>query len=77
MTSDRIITTGQSGIWRNRHQWLHLGKAKNPVLEAGSFAEAKSKSVEETRQGLFGTRVKIMIYEANPENYESLDDIKI
>lgn len=76
MAADRIITTGISGIWRNRFPWLHLGKTENPVLKAGSMGKAKSQSVEKARQGLFGTRVKIMIYEANPENYESLDDIK-
>ncbi len=75
--TDRIITTGISGIWRNRSQWLHLGKAENPVLKAGSMDKAKSQSAEKARQGLFGTRLKIMIYEAHPDKYESLDDIKI
>lgn len=77
MATDRIITTGISGIWRNRGQWLHLGKTKSPVLETGSMSNAKSQSVEKARQGLFGTRLKIMIYEAQSDKYESLDDIKI
>lgn len=74
---DRIITTGMSGIWRNKNSWLHLNKAENPVLKAGNMGKAKNQSVEKARQGLFDIRLKIMIYEAQPDKYESLDDIKI
>ena len=77
MSGERIITTGMSGIWRSRSKWLHLGKAENPVTKAGCISKAISQSVEESRQGLFNTRIKIMIYEAQPSRYESLEDIKV
>lgn len=73
---DRNITTGMSGIWRNKFSWLHLGKAINPVLEAGSVKKAASSSKVQSEKLLYKTRLQIMIYEANPENYDCLDDIK-
>ncbi len=77
MASDRIITTGFSGIWRNKESWLHLVPGKNPVITADGIANAASKNRVKSEILLFETRLKIMIYEAHPEKYESLDEIKI
>jgi hypothetical protein len=77
MAADRIITSGISDIWRNRKQWLHLGKARNPVLEAGSVKKAASHTKVQSEKLLYKTRLQIMIYEAQPDVYESFDDIKI
>ena len=77
MSNERNITTGISGIWRNRSYWLHLGRPTSPVVTEGTIANAANKSKVESEKRLFGTRLKIMIYEAHPDKYESLDQIKI
>jgi hypothetical protein len=77
MSDERNITTGMSGIWRNRSCWLHLGRPTSPVVTEGTIANAAAKSRVESEIKLFGTRLRIMIYEAKPEKYESLDEIKV
>jgi hypothetical protein len=65
-------------LWRRKEQRIRFKNLElNPVKKAGNVKNAISSSVEENRQGLFNTRVKIIIYEANPKNYDCLDDIKI
>lgn len=77
MSSERTITTGMSGIWRNKWSWLHLGIQKNPVIAAGGIAEAASANRIKSETGLFKTRLKIMVYEANENKFKSLEEIKI
>ncbi len=77
MPDERRITTGMSGIWRNKWCWLHLGRNRNPVILAGSIPKAASVSKIESEKKLFKTRLRIMIYEAQPDRFESLDEIKV
>ena len=65
-------------LWRRKEQRIRFKNLElNPVKKAGNVKRAISSSVEENRQGLFNIKVRIMIYEANPDKYKSLDDIKI
>ena len=65
-------------LWRRKEQRIGFKNLElNPVKKEGNIQKAISKSVEEVRQGLFDIRVKIMIYEANENKYQSLDEIKI
>lgn len=75
--SERKITTGMSGIWRNRGNWLNLGRKTNPVEIAGCVSKAASDSKRKSDRVLHPIRLKIMIYEADEDKYDSLEKIKI
>jgi hypothetical protein len=65
-------------LWRRKEQRISFKNLElNPVKEAGSVKKAASSSKVQSEKLLYKTRLQIMIYEANPDNYESLEDIKI